>query len=164
MIKAFILSFTFFLVALLTLSLSTGAQYGILATPDSPSYEPGDIVEITVVVLDESTVTVQVVDSTGEVILIKSVPTEEQTVGDSINADIAVVKFRLPDDAKNGSYIYYASGVSEDGSTTGMISGNFVVGVIDQDNLDGDFIPFVPVPIIAGSAVVVAFFRKRLGE
>jgi hypothetical protein len=153
-----------FVLAILGILLLPGssAQYGILASPDKTAYNPGQMIILTAYVPDDSLITFQVSDPDGNIIIVKTAESYPSLETDPTLVEEGRVGFNLALDAVIGVYSYSITAVSDDGSENAMVSGSFEVKAEPVDESDESLIPFLPVPMIAGTLVVVGFFRKRL--
>jgi len=150
----YFLPFSFLFVSLLVVIAQTGeAQYGIVAGTQQSSYEPGDIVTITATVPEASNITVQVENPDGSILFVKTVSSDNMAGN---------VQFRLPDNASRGKYRFFVSAVSRDGEDHAMTTGGFEV--VEGEEGDDGFLPFLPMPAVAASMVVVAFFRSHMAK
>ena len=125
--------FTLFSLAFLVLLCQPAeSEYGITMKTNNSSYEPGDGVIIVVTVLEESNITVQVNDPSGNPILLESSSSKNGT---------AIITFVLEDNASEGKYRIFASSVTFEGEDYAIISCSFEIEEDGKSFLDG-----IPLP------------------
>lgn len=137
-------SFLFFISFVLLLWVVASYNIGtyIMGRSDG-SYDQGDTVEIREKTLNESIVTLQVKDPDGNVIYVKTQTTED---------NITTFRFKLADDAEEGTYSYYMSTASKYTSHYEVTNGEFKV--------EGFPIIWI-IPAVLASIFMMVWFNDR---
>lgn len=157
--------FTFLLISTLTLLLSTsvGGQYAIYTESSSDSYHSEDTVIITIEVSEPSIVTVQVENTSGSTLFVKTRIIDQPSTKNTSVVYLGEVRFSLHKDVDVGAYRYFSSAVNMNGSSHKMISNIFIVSpTLDPDGEDS-LIDIIPISFIGLVGLLIALLILTIG-
>ncbi len=139
----------FFIAVLMVTALPlAGAQYSITATPDKEVYTQGEIVSVVAGTAQESLVSFQIVDPSGNTLLVRTFQTKQGSV---------TLRFLLDLESEIGTYLISVSAVSATGEEHASASGSFQLTEGKIEGSEEFFIPPTMLLLLVLIGVLVSF-------